>query len=80
MRWVEVPYEQLSAEALRGLVEEFVTRDGTDYGERETSLEDRCAAVVRQLAAREVAVVFDQATQSATLLTKDQLRARALET
>lgn len=34
-----VPWDQLSAEALRGLIEEFVTRDGTDYGEVEVPLE-----------------------------------------
>lgn len=75
MRYVEVPYDQLSPEALRGLVEEFVTRDGTDYGEVETSLDDKKAAVLRQLAKREVSVVFDAEAQSATIVTKEQLDA-----
>jgi hypothetical protein len=34
-----IPFQDLSPEALRGVVEEFVTRDGTDYGEFEVSLE-----------------------------------------
>ena len=29
---VEIESSQLSAEALRGIAEEFVTREGTDYG------------------------------------------------
>ena len=29
---VELDVDQLSPEALRGLVEEFVTREGTEYG------------------------------------------------
>jgi len=35
MTAVKVPYNQLSPEALQGVIEEFVTRDGTDYGEIE---------------------------------------------
>lgn len=35
-----VPYEKLSPEALRGLIEEFVTRPGTDTGYTDGSLED----------------------------------------
>ncbi len=33
MTALKVPYDQLSPEALQGVIEEFVTRDGTDYGE-----------------------------------------------
>lgn len=32
---LKIPYHELSPEALHGVVEEFVTRDGTDYGEIE---------------------------------------------
>ena len=72
MRPTCVPHGSLSAEALRGLVEAFVTRDGTDYGLVECSLEDRKAAVYRQLKGGEVAVVFDPETETATIvLTRD---------
>ncbi len=33
-----IPHRELSPEALQGLIEEFVTRDGTDYGESEAAL------------------------------------------
>jgi uncharacterized protein len=42
---VLVPHTELSAEALRGVVESFVLREGTDYGEREFSLEQKLAHV-----------------------------------
>ena len=58
-RRVEVPHAQLSPEVLRRLVEEFVTRDGTDYGAIERTLEEKVAAVLRQLEAGEVAIVVD---------------------
>lgn len=65
---VEVPYSALSADALRGLVEEFVTRDGTDYGVRERTVEEKCRDVMRQLERGEVKIVFDPASRSANLV------------
>jgi uncharacterized protein len=65
---VEVPYASLSADALRGLVEEFVTRDGTDYGVRERSVEEKVRDVMRQLERGEVKIVFDPALRSANLV------------
>ena len=40
-----IPYEKLSPEALKGLIEEFVTREGTDSGYTEKSLEDNVEMV-----------------------------------
>jgi uncharacterized protein YheU (UPF0270 family) len=56
---VEVPHAQLAPDVLRRLVEEFVTRDGTDYGVVERTLADRVAAVMQQLRAGELAIVVD---------------------
>ncbi len=36
-----VPHAQLSPAALRGLIEAFVLREGTDYGAREVCLRDQ---------------------------------------
>jgi uncharacterized protein YheU (UPF0270 family) len=55
----EVPYTALNPETLRALIEEFVTRDTTDYGERERSLADKVEDVMRQLRRGEVRIVFD---------------------
>ena len=65
---MEVPYERLSESALRGLVEDFVTRDGTDYGETEVPLERKVAAVLRQLELGEACVVFDPASETASIV------------
>ncbi len=73
MGFVQVPAEQLSQEALDGLMEEFVTRDGTDYGAVETTLEDKRNAVRRQLEDGDVVIVFDPKTQSANIILKDEL-------
>jgi len=49
MTALKIPYDQLNPEALHGVIEEFVTRDGTDYGEIEVSLETKIAQVLTQL-------------------------------
>ena len=46
---VVVPYTELSAELLHAVIESFVLREGTDYGEKEVSLQDKVARVVGQL-------------------------------
>ena len=66
---IEVPADQLSPETLRALVEEFVTRDGTDYGAVERGLESKVADVMRQLERGEVRIVFDPDSETITLVT-----------
>ncbi len=41
MSALKIPYDQLNTHTLHGVIEEFVTRDGTDYGEVEVSLETK---------------------------------------
>ena len=66
---VFVPHTELSADALRGVVESFVLREGTDYGEREFSLEQKLAHVYGQLQRGEAQIVFDPNTQSIDIVT-----------
>ena len=65
---VEIPLESLSPEALRGVVEEFITREGTDYGHAEQTLEGKVADVMRQLERGEAKIAYDPELQSVTLL------------
>lgn len=68
MSGTQLSLDDLSPEALRGLVEEFVTRDGTDYGSVERSVEEKIAGVMAQLASGEARVVFDRETESANIV------------
>lgn len=54
-----IPHRDLSESALRGVLESFVLREGTDYGEREVSLDQKVAQVLRQLERGEAHIVFD---------------------
>jgi len=64
---VEVPAGVLSQEALHGVVEEFITREGTDYGLREHTFEEKRVSVLRLIAAGEVAILYDPQSQTTTL-------------
>jgi uncharacterized protein len=65
---VEIVPDRLSAEALHGLVAEFVSRDGTDYGVRERSLEEKVAQVMKQIERREVRIFFDPLTSTTNIV------------
>jgi uncharacterized protein YheU (UPF0270 family) len=68
-----IPYEKLSWEALRGLIEEFVTREGTDSGYTEKSLEENLEMVKRQLEKGEAFIVYDEGTETANIVSKRHL-------
>lgn len=71
---LEIPAEALSAGALRGLIEAFVLREGTEYGERDYSLDEKVAQVEMQLARGEVRILFDPDSESVTLVTANNLK------
>lgn len=68
-----VPPERLDAEALAKLVEEFVTRDGTDYGLEERSLAHKTDAVMAQIKRGHVVVMFDLTTETANLMRREDI-------
>ena len=70
---LEVDPGSLSEAALRGLVEEFVNREGTDYGRSEKSLDEKCEDVFAQLDSGEARILFDPETESVNLVTRREL-------
>ena len=61
-----IPYERLSSETLRAVVEEYINREGTDYGQQELSLNDKLG--LAQLRNREAVIVFDPTLESTTIM------------
>jgi uncharacterized protein YheU (UPF0270 family) len=59
-----VPHTELSEDALRGVVESFVLREGTEYGEKDFSLAQKLAHVIRQLERGEAQIVFDPGSET----------------
>ncbi|MFO7716694.1 YheU family protein [Desulfosarcina sp.] len=69
-----IAHQQLSPEALAGLIEEFVTRDGTDSGYTRGSLEENVAMVRRQLDAGQALIVYDQVTNTCNVVPAETAR------
>ena len=69
-----IPYEKLSMEALEGLIEEFVTRDGTDTGYEKKSLVNDVAMVKRQLKRGDAVIVYDKSTKTSNIVSRDHLK------
>lgn len=69
-----IPFRELSPEALRGVIEEFVTRDGTDYGESEIPLETKIQQVLNQLHTGKVAITFDKRTETCNILPSGDIK------
>ena len=65
---LSIPYDTLSPSALRGVVEAFVLREGTDYGPGEYSLEGKVAQVLMQLTRGEAELWYDPASRSVTIV------------
>ncbi len=65
--------EQLSSDALQGLIEEFITREGTDYGEVEWSLAQKVEQVRELLRRGDASIVFDLITESCTIVPRGQV-------
>ena len=74
-----IPHDRLSMEALQGLIEEFVTRVGTDTGYTDGSLEKIVEMVTRQLIRGEIFIVYDEGTQTANIVPKESARSIPLE-
>ncbi|GIL16338.1 MAG: hypothetical protein BroJett040_00890 [Oligoflexia bacterium] len=76
---VEVPASVLSADALSGLIREFILREGTDYGAHEVEFEKKFSQVQKQISKGDVKIIFDPEEGSATLMTtRDFTRAARL--
>ncbi|MEE2002848.1 YheU family protein [Alkalimonas sp. MEB108] len=67
-----IPWQQLEAETLNNLIEYYVLREGTDYGEQEISLAQKVAQVRAQLQSGEVVLVFSELHETVNLMSKQQ--------
>ena len=69
-----IPYQELSPEALRGVIEEFVSREGTDYGESEIPLDTKVRQVLNQLHTAKAVIVFDLRTETCNILPSGDIK------
>lgn len=67
-----IPYHLLEADTLHRLIEDFVTRDGTDNGD-ETPLTTRVERVRHALSKGQAVIVFDPESQQCQLALKQEV-------
>ena len=68
-----IPHQELSADALLGLIQAFIMREGTDYGFVEATLPEKIAQVRAQLDNGVAVILYDTLDQSFNIVFKDQL-------
>lgn len=64
--------EALSAEALQNVLESFILREGTDYGNSELSLEQKVKNLKTRIQKKEYVLAFDPNSESLTFLTQSE--------
>ncbi|MEG3110774.1 MULTISPECIES: YheU family protein [Pantoea] len=69
-----IPWQDVSPETLENLIETFVLREGTDYGEHERSLEDKVADVRRQLERGDVVLVWSELHETVNIMPRNEFR------
>jgi uncharacterized protein len=68
---LRIPHDALPTDTLSRLIEEFVTREGTDYGNQPMSLESKTKDVEKQLRSGDAVILYDPTCQSANIVTRD---------
>ena len=75
-----VPVDRLSPEALQGVIEDFILREGTDYGQVEISREIKFEQVKRKLENGSAVLIFDDETETTNIFPADSPILKKLET
>ncbi|MDC9720721.1 MAG: YheU family protein [Gammaproteobacteria bacterium] len=67
-----IPWQDINPDTLNRLLEEFASRDGTDYGAYETSLEDKVAQLKLQLEQKRILVVYSELHESVNIVPSEK--------
>ncbi|MED5526889.1 YheU family protein [Gallaecimonas pentaromativorans] len=68
-----VPWQALEADTLDSIIEHFVLREGTDYGDQEVPLAQKAAQVKAQLARGEAVLLWSEHHETLNIVSKDQV-------
>ena len=73
-----IPHTELTPEVLTAIIEEFVSREGTEYGPADVSMETKISQVRRQLERGDIVLVYDEPSDSCDLVSKGSARYKRL--
>lgn len=70
-QYLRLPPERLDPDSLQGLLEEYASRDGTDYGARERSLQEKVDSLRQQLADARLLLLYEVESEAWDLVPFD---------
>ncbi|MFK7862924.1 MAG: YheU family protein [Pseudohongiellaceae bacterium] len=68
---MEIPFNQLPSDTLKAIIEDYVTREGTDYGHQDYSLENKIEQVLASLKNGKAIITFDEDSETCSIVAKD---------
>jgi uncharacterized protein YheU (UPF0270 family) len=70
-----IPYQQLDEITLTNLIEQFILREGTDYGEVEFSLQQKTQQILLQIKNKKIHILYSEFEESVTLISDNEFKA-----
>lgn len=74
-----IPYTDIATDTLHNLIEYYILREGTDYGDTEVSLPQKVRQVQQQLENGDVVIVYSELHESINLMPKQQFLQQPIE-
>ncbi|MEL0659726.1 YheU family protein [Psychromonas arctica] len=71
---MRIPYQQLDETTLNNLIEQYILREGTDYGEVEFSLQEKTLQITQQIKNEEIYIMYSELNESVTLVSKQEFQ------
>jgi|TARA_B000000557_G_scaffold60433_1_gene47253 uncharacterized protein YheU (UPF0270 family) len=65
---IKIPIESLDRSIIFSIIEEFVLREGTDYGAYEVNFQSKIDEIYRKLESDEYSISYDESTESCTII------------
>ena len=69
-----IPLDQVSQETLLAIIEDFILREGTEYGAVDISKEAKIAQVKQQLEQGSAVLVYSELYETVNILPSDQFQ------
>ncbi len=71
---MQIPVDRLDADTLTRVIEEFVSREGTDYGQTSPDLLGKVDSIRRKLKSGEAVLCYDEVSETCHILTREAYR------
>ncbi|MBC62261.1 MAG: cytoplasmic protein [Zetaproteobacteria bacterium] len=65
---MEIPYKMLKNETLNEVIKDYIFREGTDYGHKEWTLDEKIQQVLTQIKSGKAKIIFDPKSSSCTII------------